>query len=222
MRKVTVKVLARHPHAEAIDLLWNLLREKSLQIEETKGKEGVFGRQSAFAALRACLELNPEWLRAKIQESRPETEPVWELAYLLANIKHPAARSIWMDMKQNLFKKVRPGKLHSLMVCIRVFRDAEEIPRLEEWLPIEEQWTDNNAFEGIARIDPERALFLLETVPLDTLLASRGAWFPILLLSRPDDTRRALRERMSERRYRFLEGWRASTGGTKSGWTGRL
>lgn len=197
VRKVAVKVLARHPHASAIDRLWNLLREKSLQIETSNGREGMEGRQSAFAALRSCLELNPGWLRSKIQESRSEEEPVGELAYLLANLKHPEARTLWKDLKKNLFEKVRPGKRDSLIVCIRMFQDREEVSRLEEWLLLEEKWTDNSALNGIARIDPDRAILLLETMPLDILLNSDRGWLPILLLKRPDGTRRALRKRLA-------------------------
>ncbi len=196
VRKLAVRLLARHPHVEAIDSLWSLLREKSMEMEESSGRTGLPERQSAFAALRACLELDPGWLRDRIQESQPEGEPLWELTYLLANIKHPAARSIWLEVKGNLFEKIRSGHLHSLMVCIRTFRDREEVPRLEAWLPLEEKWTANNALEGIARIDPDRAVFLLRTMPLSILVASREGWLPDLLLNRPDETRLALRERM--------------------------
>lgn len=197
VRKVAIKVLSRHPHAEAIDALWGILRFKSTEIEKAKKIEALSDRQSTFAALRACLGLNPGWLRSRIQESRPEEEPVWELAYLLANLKHPEARSIWIDVKSDLFEKVPPSELNSLKVCIRVFQDRKEVPRLEAWLSLEEKWTDNNAFLGIARVAPDRAVSLLETIPLKTLLASHRAWLPILLLNRPGGTRRALRERMS-------------------------
>lgn len=196
VRRIAVGTLARHPHAAAINPLWDLLRSSSLRME-TRRREGILDRRSAFAALRSCLVLDPDWLRSKIREIQPEGEPVWELAYLLANLKHPLAPSIWLDVKGDLLEKIPSGKPHSLMVCIRVFRDREELSRLEGWLSVDEDWTDNVALEAIARIDPDRAVSLLTTVPLDRLLASHKGWLPILLLNRPEETRLALRERMS-------------------------
>lgn len=197
VRRIAVGTLVRHPHAEAIGSLWNLLRRDSLLMEETQRNEGVLDRRSSFAALRACLELEPDWLRSKIRSIKPQGEPVWELAYLLANLKHPVARPIWLDVKGELFEKVPSGKLHSLMVCMRVFRDRKELSRLEGWLPVKEKWTYNIALEAIAWIDSDRAVSLLTSEPLDQLLASHRGWLQILLLNRPEETRRALRERMS-------------------------
>lgn len=197
VREVAVGTLARHPHPEAVNLLWDRLRDSSRSIDESPGAEGHTAYQRTFAALRACLDLDPAWLRARILETDSEREPVWDLAYLLANLKNPGARRIWLEVKSELFRKMPPYKLRSLAVCIRVFHDTEEVPRLESWLSVSEDWTDLKAFRSLAWVDPDRAVQLLATLPLNNLSDHHfGSWLPILLLKRPDKTRRALRERL--------------------------
>lgn len=197
VREVAVGTLVRHPHLEAVDLLWDRLRGSSRSIDETKGLEGLTTYRRTFPALRACLDLDPDWLRAKILENDPEREPVWELAYLLGNLKNPKARTVWLGVKGELFRKMPPHKLRSLTVCIRAFLDREEVPRLESWLSVKEDWTDLKAFRSLAWVDPDRAVQLLATLPLENLSDPHfGSWLPILLRKRPEETRRALRERM--------------------------
>ena len=197
IRRIGVLVLARHPHLDAIEILWDLHSRNSLAQQETRSTQTIVARQESFAALRACLELDPEWLRRKIRQARPE-EPSWELAYLLANIKHPVARSIWRDVKGELFEKVPPHKLRSLGVCIRVFQDREEIPRLERWLSIEDDWTNSYAFRALAWVDPDRAVALAKTLSLRILSVHPfGSWLPVLHLRRPEETRQNLRARMA-------------------------
>jgi hypothetical protein len=198
VREVAVGTLALHPHPDAVELLWDRLRGSSRSIDESEGEKGLTTYRTTLPALRACLELDSGWLRTRILEADPEKEPVWELAYLLANLKNPRARSIWLEVKGELFRKMPPNKLRSLAVCIRVFLDAEEVPRLERWLSVKEDWTDLKAFRALAWVDPDRAVQLLATLPLENLSDHHfGSWLPILLLKRPEQTRRALRDRIA-------------------------
>lgn len=197
VREVAVGALARHPHSAAIDPLWDRLRGSSRSIDVSRGEEGLTTYLATFPALRSCLELDPSWLKRKILEVDPEEEPIWVLAYLLANLKHPTARLLWMDVKSVLFHKMPRQKLRSLTVCIRAFLDAEEVPRLESWLSVDEDWTDLNAFRALAWVGPSRAVQLLATLPLKNLSDNHlGSWLPILLLKRPEETRQALLCRM--------------------------
>lgn len=122
---------------------------------------------------------------------------MWALASLLANLKNPVARSIWLEVKSDLFRKMAQPKLGYLADCIRSFLDAAEASRLESWLSIEEEGTDLKAFRALAWVDPDRAVQLLATLPLQNLASHYfGSWFPILLFKRPEKTQRALRDRM--------------------------
>ena len=198
VREVAVGTLARHPHPDAIDLLWDRLRSSSRSIDGRQGMEALTTYQKTFPALRACLDLGPDWLKAKILGADPEEEPIWELAYLLANLKSPRAHSIWLEVKSELFRKMPLHKLRSLATCIGVFLDTEEAPRLESWLSVEEDWADRKAFWALACVAPDRAVQLLATLPLENLSDHHfGSWLPVLLLKRPEQTRRALRDRMA-------------------------
>ena len=197
VREAAIEVLARHPTPQAIDPLWEIHKANSLALEkETHDIDDYTAQRNSFAALRACLELDPEWLRLKVSEAT-ETDPTWELAYLLANLKNPLARSLWLGLKGEFFRKMPPHKLRSLAVCIHVFLDEEEVPRLESWLSVKQDWTDLKAFRSLAWVAPTRAVQLLASMPLENLSDhSFGSWLPILILKRPEETRQALRDRM--------------------------
>ncbi|MFL6232785.1 MAG: hypothetical protein ACJ76N_06590, partial [Thermoanaerobaculia bacterium] len=198
VRDVAVVTLARHPHPEAIDLLWDRLCGCSRSVDESQGREGLSTYLTTLPALRACLELDPAWLRARILEADSEEEPMWELANLLADLKNPMARSIWLEVKGDFFRKIPSHKLRYLVACIRVFIDKEEVPRLESWLSAEEDWMDRRAFRALAWVAPGRAVQLLSTLPLENLSDHHfGSWLPVLLLKRPEQTRQALRDRMA-------------------------
>lgn len=199
LRKIAIKVLTRHPSPAATVPLWEIHKGNALALEESHEIENYTSREDSFAALRACLDLDPVWLRSKILEADPAIDPTWELAYLLANLKHQEARSIWMKRKGTLFQKMPPNKRRSLVVCIRIFDDREEISRLESWLSIEEDWIGDYAFRALAWVAPERAVALLQTLPLDNLSNDHaGSWPVVLLAGRLDETRSALRKRMAQ------------------------
>ena len=150
VRDVAVGTLVWHPHSEAIDILWKRLRDSSLSVDESRGQEGLTSYLQTRPALRACLDLDPSWLRARISDANPDKEPLWELSLLLASLKNPAARPLWLELKGELFCKTPPNKLHSLIVCIQTFLDTEEVSRLEEWLSIVENETNRQAFRALA------------------------------------------------------------------------
>jgi HEAT repeat protein len=197
VREAAVELLAHYPSPTAIEPLWEIHKKNSLALEESDELKNYMARKHSFSALRACLDLSPDWLRSKIREADPNADPNWELAYLLANLKHPSARSIWMEVKGELFRKVPPEKLRSLVTCIRIFDDHGEVPRLESWLSIETDWIGDHAFRAIAWVEPDRAIALLPDLRLKNLSNSHAGSWPVGLLGRqPDGTRKALRERM--------------------------
>jgi hypothetical protein len=198
VREVVVGTLARHPIVEAIGSLWDRLCGSSRLVDQSEGREGLAEYRATLPALLACLDLDPGWLRAKILKADPEETPMWELARLLASLKNPLARSIWREVKSELFKKMPPNKLESLALCIRVFLDKEEASRLESWLSVREDLTDRMAYRGLVWVDSDRAIQLIATLPLENLSDQySGSWLPILLLKRPDQVRKALRERLA-------------------------
>lgn len=185
LQQAGMRVLGHLPSANALDRLWEL---HSLHVRRMDEQQGLNEKDSepywlydmSFSALRACTRLQPHWLVLKIHASS-QGEPMWELAYLIANLEDPAARELWMAVKSALFAKVPPDRPRSLISCIRHFRDRDEIPRLEQWLTEEKDFACPSALAALAILDPDRALARLSDLPERDLYFFRNWWFPELL-----------------------------------------
>ncbi len=197
---VGMLVLAEFPSAAALDDLWRLHKEYIQQHAAQSGREQQEAYPSyllhnlSFAALRACTNLAPDWLVRAIHEVDAQTEPVWELAYLMANLNGSDAETRWLAVKPLLFVKMPQNKPRSLITCIRHFRDAEEIPRLEQWVSEREDWAFGAALAALVVIDPDRALNHLGGLSPGELWLLKLWWFPELLHRR----RTALNEKLLE------------------------
>lgn len=184
-----MRVLARISSAAALDRLWELhrlhvQRKHEQQGLEEKDSEPYWLYDLSFSALRACTRIQPQWLVQKIRNANSQSEPVWELAYLLANLEDLSAKELWMEVKSILFAKVPPDRPRSLIHCIRRFRDCEEIPQLEQWLMEKSDFASVSALAALAILDPDRALACLSDLPRNELYLFRGWWFPELLVNR--------------------------------------
>ena len=110
----------------------------------------------------------------KIHDADSQYEPVWELAYLMANLEDLSAKELWREVKSTLFKKIPPDRPRSLINCIRRFRDYDEIPRLEQWLTEKNDFASASALAALATLDPDRTLVSLSGFPRDSSIFSRA------------------------------------------------
>lgn len=190
-RHIGMRVLAEFPAVTALDRLWELHEHNARQLAATSGADqqeahadSLYEYGLIFSALRACTNLNPHWLVQAIHLADAHNEPVWDLAYLMANLKDSDAQAQWMAVKPLLFKKMPPEKPRSLINCIRHFRDAEEIPRLEQWISEKADFASDAALAALVVIDLDRALHHLGSFPPGKLSLTKLWWFHELLSGR--------------------------------------
>jgi HEAT repeat protein len=206
LQRTGMRVLARIPSAAALDRLWELHR---LHVQRKHEQQGLKEKDSepywlydlSFSALRACTRLQPQWLVQKIYDVDSQSEPVWELAYLMANLEDPSAKELWTEVKSILFENVPPDRPRSLINCIRRFRDYDEIPRLEQWLKEKSDFASASALAALAVFDPARTLACLKEIPrgeLSFVRLFRSWWLPELLLRRREETQTKLRALLQE------------------------
>lgn len=198
---VGMRVLAEFPSVAALDDLWELHKQHVRQLaasssddeQESRG-QFLYKHDLSFSALRAGTNLDPDWLARAIHQVDAQTEPVWELAYLMANLNVADAKTRWLAVKPLLFAKMPRHKSRSLSTCLRHLRDAEETPRLEQWLSEKEDLAFGAALAALVVIDPDRALHHLGGLPRGELSLLKSWWFPELLNRR----RAALNEKLLE------------------------
>jgi len=191
LQQTGIRVLSHLPCLEALDQLWELHKQHILvcfSTQEPQRHLRWFLYDISFAALCACVRLQPRWLANKIHSVASQSEPVSELAYQLALLEEPCAAQLWTETKAALFAKVPPEEPESLILCISRFQDYEELPRLEAWVHEEKGFASSFAIAALAKLAPESALTHLETIPQSALHGSHTQWLRTLLLTHPEQT----------------------------------
>lgn len=192
--RAALRILSRCPAAKALDQLWHLHKDMQTRPDYYLGRPGpaVLLYRESFDALRAAVRLDPSWLARFIQQSDPNTEPVHDLAYLVANLDDNG--ETWYATKQVLFQKVAADKQRALATCISLHHDTTEQDWLAANLDGEYDLIGPSAFRGLALLNPDRALAELSKIPIDDLIFTRGWYLPRLLITRPKETTRKLHE----------------------------
>jgi len=191
---VAIAVLTSNGDACFLDRLWQLHQQRYEALNDRDGKLSSLDYQASFAALGACIRLDPAWLRRRIIEANEECEPVSELAYLLNNLDHPCAAALWLETKHILMAKVRAGKPRGLLYCIGRFRDRSQLSFVLSSLGRCDDLAGSAALMTLARLDPDMAIKrLMEASEQDVVFASSW-WLPTLLHVRPVRTRQRLLE----------------------------
>lgn len=196
IRRTGLRLMQLQPTPDALDVAWRMHRE--MQADPTayggESSSANFLYRESFDALRATTRVCPEWLDRAIQVADPATEPVTDLAYLVANLNDNGR--LWYERKNDLLAKVPTEKSRSLATNIGHWRDEDEVSRLEEWVR-KDRADDPDlvapaAMRAMARIDARRAVDLLPQMTQQTLYLCRGWFLPRLLLAEGDATRNAL------------------------------
>lgn len=193
VQDVALGYLAKSPRPALLDDVWSLHVARQ-SLEE---REWYLGYRATYAALAAGTRCDPEWLRNRVVNALPDTEPVWDLAYLIAGLANDRGQQLWSELKARLFEIVSESHARSLVRCIHSYRDLEEIERLVSWLPQQEDLAGAAAFAALVNLDPDRALAWLGTADLGELGFTRSWWLPWLLLAEPDRGHGQLRNRIA-------------------------
>lgn len=191
-RSVALAALAGAPDPTYLDLLWEIHQR---HIDALEGKTGD-GRhedyRASFSALRACVALNPGWLRNRIFSADPAREHVSALGYLLNNLEHAEAAEIWKDTADTLMAKMPASKPRSLLYCIARFADRERLDFVIQHLSRTEDFANGAALHTLSALDPRAAIERLVEVGEDERYLTRNQWLPGLLRAEPELTRQRL------------------------------
>lgn len=177
-----LKMVMESPSGNYLDQLWDI--HVSMQthpekyIENPKYKFRLY--EKSYSPLQLCVKKNPDWLENKINQADSETEPVHDLAYILASLERS---DIWDRCKDVLAQKIKGDKIRSRIRNMYVYRDSSEIDWLETQLDKQHDLIDASAFQAIARIDVDRAVKCLPKInPLTLLVTKTWTLKPLLIL----------------------------------------
>lgn len=204
LRNIGVIVAGEHPSAAHVPRLWEMLLEHDRQVAtgtavaQYGAAEFHWRRERLTAALAASVDFAPQWLETQIAAIAPNDPHVATLAWLLASLKGPEGRRLWLNVKETLFDKTPRDKPGGLIACIRNFRDESELPRLEEWLTSEHDFAAPSALGAVAIVAPERAIAFVRSGPYTRRSGFSSWWFPWLMLVRKVEALALARERLDE------------------------
>jgi hypothetical protein len=197
LQRAAMQVLVRVPLPETLDRLWQLhtqvVAEPARFLTEHENKFKALHHQvyeESFGALREGCRFKPDWLQAAIQRADSSTEPVHDLAYLVAAIGGTVGQELWQQVKAGLFAKVRLERQRCLASCTRQYGDKDETPWLVKQLHREDGFVGAMAMSALARIDPEVAIEHLDALPIQELSPAKS-WYVDRLFATQSDALRA-------------------------------
>lgn len=193
-QSVAIAVLEAVPEPCHLDRLWELHQQRADARDNNSDWYNRADYQASSAALRAGIELDPEWLRNRILAADKDRERIVELGYLLSGLEHPDAPAIWQDTSDVLMSKISPNKPRSLITCIARFGDQEKIDFVIKHLSCSEDFASSAAIEALTILDPQEAVDRLIEVEESDLYLTRNQWLPHLLRVRPEQTRQKILE----------------------------
>ncbi|NQT14651.1 MAG: hypothetical protein HQ582_17980, partial [Planctomycetes bacterium] len=198
VQRAGMKVLAENPSGQALDQLWELhcTGQAAPAPFLSERESSFFLYQDSFDALRSCTRLDPSWLERAIVRADPETEPVHDLAYLVASVDDGGA--LWRRCKPVLREKIPAHKERSLATNIAQYRDKDEVEWLIERVSRADDVIGPSALRALIRIDQRLALEHLDRLPEKELYFTRQWYLPELMMRLPDETRARLLQLLRE------------------------
>lgn len=191
--EATLITLASVPTPSALDRIWELHKQNAQGLKNKDDRQRFLKYEHSINALKACARVHPEWVEQRISECDPTTEPIGELAYVLASLG-PSGHIIWKNIKATLLDKTNEENPRGTITCIRVFSDASQLSKLRHWLGHQGQFVQHAAFAALARIAPDDTLDALQGFPPSELALFANWWLPELLYQIPTNTRNRLHD----------------------------
>lgn len=137
--------------------------------------------EASFAAMKACVRKNPDWLRKQIESTR-DPEELNALAFQLLNLEHASAPSIWEACRNSLAAGTESAR--GVLVCIRRFRDDTLVDYVINALGSSNPHDTSLAFCALSAIAPDQALAQLDRMEKFELYAWRNEWVTELYSAR--------------------------------------
>ena len=205
-QSVAMAVLEAAPDPRHLDRLWDLHQQCADARDNNTDGYNIADYQTSFEALRAGIELYPEWLRNRILVANKHSERIVELGYLLSGLEHSKAPEIWQDTSDVLMSKLLPNNPRSLINCIARFGDREKIDFVIEHLSCSEDFASWTAFRALTILAPQEAVDRLIEVEKNDLSSIRNEWLPHLLQVHPEQTRQKILQlaQSDSRGYRLI------------------
>ena len=191
-QSVAIAVLEAVPDPCHLDRLWELHQQHADARDNNTDGYTRIDYADSFSALRAGIELDPEWLRNRIIAADKNSERIAELGYLLSGLEHPNASDIWQDTSDVLMSKLLPSKPRSLINCIARFGDQEKIDVVIKHLSCSEDFASSAAIEALTILAPQEAVDRLIEVGSSDRYLTRNQWLPHLLRIHPEQTRQRI------------------------------
>lgn len=166
---------------ELLDRLWELhcqgLSNPRPFLQEHE--EDWLFREDSWPALRSTAIRDPDWIERRIESADPVQEPIYELAWLVANL--PDGKDVWRKSKNALFQKVPADKTRALASCAGSFRDHECVSWLHDQVANGPHVCCSVALQALARIAPAEAVSALKNansrdLQMTTSWAFREVW----------------------------------------------
>lgn len=191
-QSVAVAILTAAPDSLHLDRLWAIHQRRVESLEDKSSGSRHIEYQASFAALKAGVALDPNWLRIRILQADPEQEQVSELGYLLNGLDHLDAPAIWREAGNVLMAKVPVRRPRSLLYCIARFGDRAKMEFVTRHLTQPEDFANGAALHALSILDPQAAIERLVEVDEAERYLSRNEWLPALLRAEADLTRRRI------------------------------
>ena len=192
-QSVAIAVLEAVPDPRHLDRLWELHQQYIDARDNNTDGYKIRDYQASFAALRAGIKLNPEWLRNRILDVDNNRGRISELGYLLSGLEHPDAPAIWRDTSDVLMSNISRNKSRSLINCIARFGDYEKIDFVIKHLSCSEDSASWAAIEALTILAPQEAIDRLIEVEASNRYVTRNQ-LPHLLRVHPGQTRQKILE----------------------------
>ncbi|MFH1019500.1 MAG: AAA family ATPase [Pseudomonadota bacterium] len=193
-QNVAIGALTAAPDPECLDRLWEIHQQRLETLEDPKGGARYVDYKASFAALRAGIELEPNWLRNRILVADTEKERVSEFGHLLKRLEHSDAPTIWQEVGNTLIEKVAAGKPRSSLYCIARFGDQSKLEFVLQHLSNSNDFASSAAFYALSLLAPRLAIERLVEVEKFESYLTRNHWLPGLLRVESELTRQRIRE----------------------------
>jgi hypothetical protein len=190
-RAVALAILRQQGDPESLNRIWDL--HAAATGEEARGVE----YERRMDALAAAIRIRPRWLIERLERAELSTAALPDLVYQLARL--PGGKADWLALKQHLKAIVPADRRRSVIRCIYVFRDREELEFLRAETSSQADLAGDMALAALTRLDPDAAAADLASSNLKQIIFTRGWHFHPLLAARPVAAHRAIRELVRRR-----------------------
>lgn len=206
-QKIAIAALTVAPDIYHLDRLWELHQQFLTAWKAATSNLSHVHYQDSFAALRAGIALDPEWLRDRILSADANMEPVSELGYQLNTLEYVAASAIWKETRDVLMEKIPANKSRSFLYCVARFSDHEKKDYVIRNLSCSEDLIGSAALSALSVLDPSAAIEYLVKVPEYERYLTRNQWLPVLLRVKPELMRQRILElaKIDSRGHRLIE-----------------